>query len=188
MAGLAERLLEHGIRPPRYTGGNQKLVCPQCSHTRRKRSDACLSLTIDGDRALWKCHHCQWSGAVNRRDDYKRQRCRPAPVKPTATPGGFWPSPDRSSAQGTAWAASNAASRISRRYRPALLPVPNPRRAIAVVNFARADSTRGVRAIFISRSVRTRTTSAKSRCCSASAETRALESECKPSRSPSDRR
>jgi twinkle protein len=89
MATLAERLLEHGIRPSDYRESSQKLVCPKCSHTRRKRGDPCLSLTIESDRALWKCHHCGWSGAVNEREDYRLQRRRTAttPVKPTATPG-----------------------------------------------------------------------------------------------------
>ena len=88
MATFAERLLAHGIRPRHYCEGNQKLVCPKCSHTRRKRGDPCLSLTIDGDRAVWLCHHCEWSGAVNEREDHRPHRRRPAAaVKPTATPG-----------------------------------------------------------------------------------------------------
>jgi twinkle protein len=51
-----------------------------------------LSLTIDGDRALWNCHHCGWSGAVSEREN-PRSSSRPerrrsaAPVKPTTTPG-----------------------------------------------------------------------------------------------------
>src|SRR5215471_6217010 len=88
MASLAERLLAHGIRPRRYTDGDQKLVCPKCSHTRWKQSDPCLSLTIDGDRAVWLCHHCHWSGVVNEREDHRSHRRRPvAPVKPSTTPG-----------------------------------------------------------------------------------------------------
>jgi twinkle protein len=91
MAMLPELLLAQGLRPCRYVDGNQKLVCPKCSHTRKHRSDPCLSLTIDGDQALWKCHHCGWSGAVSDREDERRtrgQRRRPAaPVKPIKTPG-----------------------------------------------------------------------------------------------------
>jgi hypothetical protein len=30
------------------------------SKVRRKRNDPCLSLTIEGDRPVWFCHHCQW--------------------------------------------------------------------------------------------------------------------------------
>jgi twinkle protein len=95
MATLAELLLEHGIRPRDYREGNHKILCPRCSHSRKHRSDPCLSLTIEGDEALWKCHHCGWSGAVNERDAQRRirrQRGRPAaPVKPKQIPGN--PSP-----------------------------------------------------------------------------------------------
>jgi twinkle protein len=90
MATLAEELLAHGIRPRTYGEGNHKLACPKCSHTRRKRSDPCLSLTIDGDQALWLCHHCQWSGAVNDRNEQystRHRRQRPAvPIKPMRAP------------------------------------------------------------------------------------------------------
>jgi twinkle protein len=94
MAILAERLLGHGIRPRSYREGGQKLLCPKCSHTRRHKSDPCLSLTIKRDEAVWLCHHCGWSGAVNERENrhsFRSQRRRPAPVKPTATPGDATP-------------------------------------------------------------------------------------------------
>jgi twinkle protein len=85
---LAELLLDHGIRPRRYADGDQKLVCPRCSHTRKHRSDPCLSLTIARNEAIWKCHHCEWSGAVNERENHRQPRRRPvAPIKPTARPG-----------------------------------------------------------------------------------------------------
>src|SRR5215469_5449713 len=87
---LAERLLEHGIRPRGYRDGSQKLVCPRCSHIRKHKSDPCLTLTTDRDGAVWNCHHCGWSGAVSEREDrpsFRPQPRRPAPVKPTVTPG-----------------------------------------------------------------------------------------------------
>ena len=49
MATLAERLLEHGIRPRSYAIGNHKLLCPKCSLSRKNKSDPCLSLTIEDD-------------------------------------------------------------------------------------------------------------------------------------------
>jgi twinkle protein len=88
MAILAELLLEHGIRLRAYGEGNQKIPCPDCSHTRRKRNEPCLSVTIERDRAIWLCHHCRWSGAVNQRADHRPRRRQPVrTVKPTATPG-----------------------------------------------------------------------------------------------------
>src|SRR5437868_14449648 len=50
---LQEQLLQQGIRPKRYTSGDQKTLCPKCSHTRKDRKDPCLSLTIDGESAVW---------------------------------------------------------------------------------------------------------------------------------------
>jgi twinkle protein len=88
MATLAEFLLEHGIRTRAYLEGDQKLPCPRCSRDRKKPNDPCLSLTIDGDRAVWNCHHCGWSGAVSERDNDRppRHRQPPAPPRPTSAP------------------------------------------------------------------------------------------------------
>jgi len=38
--------------------GEIKTLCPQCSHTRKKNTDPCLSVnTID---MIWFCQHCNW--------------------------------------------------------------------------------------------------------------------------------
>ena len=38
--------------------GEIKTLCPQCSHTRKKNTDPCLSVnTID---MVWFCQHCNW--------------------------------------------------------------------------------------------------------------------------------
>src|SRR5215469_5457804 len=88
MPTLAEGLLAHSIRPRAYREGNYKLPCPQCSDARRKRKEPCLSLKIEGDRAVWLCHHCGWRGDVNDSEDDRPHRRRPvAAVKPTASPG-----------------------------------------------------------------------------------------------------
>src|SRR5215831_659576 len=83
---LAEQLLQQGIRPTRYTSGDQKLLCPKCSHTRKNRRDPCLSLTIDGESAVWNCHNCGWAGAVR---DEARQATRPraTAARPSRAPG-----------------------------------------------------------------------------------------------------
>lgn len=125
MSTLAELLLAHGIRPRTHGDGDQKLACPRCSHTRRKRSDPCLSLAIDGDRAVWHCHHCGWSGAVNERErkSTRRQNARPAtPIRPTKAP-------DQATAAVLAWLAKRGVSEatiqrnrvgVSREYIPEL--------------------------------------------------------------------
>ena len=47
------------------TSGQEKTKCPQCSHRRRKSFDLCLSVNID--EGVWHCHHCGWSGSLNKR-------------------------------------------------------------------------------------------------------------------------
>lgn len=85
---IAEKLNEHGIKLRNYTMGTQKTTCPECSHTRRNKSDLCLSVKIDeNDGAVWRCHHCEWKGNIagngirsyaSRPIEYKK----PAPVTP----------------------------------------------------------------------------------------------------------
>ena len=61
MKTASQILAEHRIA----RAGNKSAyvtVCPQCSHTRRKKRDRCLSVLIDGKGARWCCHHCQWHG------------------------------------------------------------------------------------------------------------------------------
>src|SRR5215813_14095751 len=36
--------------------------CPECSHTRTKSRVKCLSVNID--KGLWCCHHCDWAGSL----------------------------------------------------------------------------------------------------------------------------
>jgi twinkle protein len=49
-----------GINTRGRVSGSVKTLCPQCSHTRKKQRDPCLS--VDLDRSLWNCQHCGWHG------------------------------------------------------------------------------------------------------------------------------
>ncbi|MCV5968683.1 hypothetical protein, partial [Lactococcus petauri] len=44
------------------TTGEAQCLCPQCSHTRKKKTDKCLSVNLD--KGNWFCHHCGWKGAL----------------------------------------------------------------------------------------------------------------------------
>ena len=44
------------------TTGEVQCTCPQCSHTRKKKTDKCLSVNLD--KGTWFCHHCGWKGAL----------------------------------------------------------------------------------------------------------------------------
>lgn len=65
MADVRSALSEHGIRIRDDKTGSHKTTCPNCSSSRRKKADPCLSVTVEADgRAVWNCHHCGWSGAT----------------------------------------------------------------------------------------------------------------------------
>lgn len=42
--------------------GNHRVICPKCSHTRKKKGDRCLSVTVEHDGATWNCWHCGFTG------------------------------------------------------------------------------------------------------------------------------
>lgn len=44
------------------TTGEVQTICPQCSHTRKKKTDKCLSVNLD--KSNWFCHHCGWKGVL----------------------------------------------------------------------------------------------------------------------------
>jgi twinkle protein len=46
------------------TSGEVQCICPQCSHTRKKKSDKCLSVNLN--KESWFCHHCGWKGSLQR--------------------------------------------------------------------------------------------------------------------------
>ena len=59
---ISEILSDLKIHPRTYSNGSQRVKCPDCSHTRKKKHDRPLALTIEPDKILWYCHHCGWSG------------------------------------------------------------------------------------------------------------------------------
>ncbi len=51
----------YGINvPSNKIAGEYQTTCPKCSPNRKKKSDKCLSVNLD--KQVWKCHHCNWSG------------------------------------------------------------------------------------------------------------------------------
>ena len=57
---------DHGIYV-KGSGGQEKVICPKCSHQRRKGSGPCLSVSID--EGVWNCHHCGWKGTLHKKAD-----------------------------------------------------------------------------------------------------------------------
>lgn len=64
---IIDKLAEKNIRLKSYSLGNHKTICPQCSHTRKKKQDPCLSVSIEADEAKWNCHNsgCDFAGMVS---------------------------------------------------------------------------------------------------------------------------
>ena len=93
---IDELLFAEGIRVKSARMGTTKILCPKCSASRKKKTDPCLSVTIEPSGAVWKCHNCGWAGGVSDRQEghtyqdggFRRSRPRPTPIKPHFIPQG----------------------------------------------------------------------------------------------------
>jgi hypothetical protein len=64
-------------------------TCPECSAERRKKWARCLSITVQDDRAVFCCHHCEARGLIwrdggvslSRAEQTKRQKTAAAAVR-----------------------------------------------------------------------------------------------------------
>ena len=43
--------------------GETRTTCPECSHTRKKKNDKCLSVNVT--EGIWYCQHCEWAGSLS---------------------------------------------------------------------------------------------------------------------------
>lgn len=59
---VMDQLARLGITGIRNQNGEQRTLCPQCSHMRRKKRDRCLSVLIDADGFRYNCWHCGFHG------------------------------------------------------------------------------------------------------------------------------
>lgn len=75
---------KYGIDTKGRTHGEFKTLCPQCSHTRKKKNQPCLNVNLD--TGLFHCWHCEWSGkAVDETLSARPQRSK-AWAKPVYAP------------------------------------------------------------------------------------------------------
>lgn len=83
---MVETFNDHGISVGGARSGEVDTLCPQCSHTRKKKTDKCLSVNVD--EGTWFCHHCNWSGGLHsgRRDWSDARKARKVWVKPKYEP------------------------------------------------------------------------------------------------------
>ncbi len=71
---LAQWALNKGV-------SQSKILCPECSasrSTKANRAERCMSLGVDEDRAVYKCHHCGIDGIVPMRK--RREKIIPKPI------------------------------------------------------------------------------------------------------------
>jgi twinkle protein len=57
-------VIREAISEANLSGGQARVRCPMCSHERKKRNEKTLSLTVEGDSILYKCHHCDAGGGL----------------------------------------------------------------------------------------------------------------------------
>jgi len=76
-----DKLIELGITLTK----SGKQTCPQCSPTRKNKSDPCLSVTYGDEAVLYKCHNCDFSGAVFYRSKYEKLKNYTKPQEPKKT-------------------------------------------------------------------------------------------------------
>lgn len=65
-----QKLYELGIKLTK----SGKQTCPQCSASRKNKTDPCLSVTFTDDAVLYKCHNCDWHGAVYYRNKFEQTK------------------------------------------------------------------------------------------------------------------
>lgn len=51
--------------PTGKTTGEIDVLCPKCSHTRKKKDLKCLGVNLDKD--VWNCRHCGWIGYLKKK-------------------------------------------------------------------------------------------------------------------------
>lgn len=70
--------------------GECTTICPRCSHTRKKKTQECLS--VNTDRGIWFCSHCEWKGSLKNGSNGAGRKSKAARLKDiydSAAPG--WP-------------------------------------------------------------------------------------------------
>jgi hypothetical protein len=79
----AEILLNYRITAVSSAIGRYHATCPECSHTRKKKLQKCLGVTISEEGVQFGCNHCEWTGGQLYREKSKadRNRIRPPELK-----------------------------------------------------------------------------------------------------------
>lgn len=60
-------------------------TCPQCSASRRNKLAKCLS--VNTDKGVWLCHHCDWRGSLKSGEERPGKRLYTRPIWNAVAPG-----------------------------------------------------------------------------------------------------
>jgi twinkle protein len=74
---------DFGIELEGKMGIEVQVPCPQCSPNRKKPKARCLS--VNTEKGVWCCHHCDWTGSLRTGPDQPSQRPRVI-IKPSYAP------------------------------------------------------------------------------------------------------
>ena len=78
---MIEEFNQLGIYP-KPAPAEQQLICPKCSHKRKKKTAKVLSVNIE--KGVYCCHHCGWTGNVKFKP--KKEYIKPPDVKTDISP------------------------------------------------------------------------------------------------------
>lgn len=62
---------DFGIDTDMDFAGEKKLLCPECSHTRKKKTGKCLNVNVE--KGVWHCFHCGYSGTIKTGIEFKSE-------------------------------------------------------------------------------------------------------------------
>lgn len=71
---------DYGIDVEGKVSGEVQTTCPECSAGRKKSSDRCLSINLD--KGVWHCHHCNWQGGLQSDKPVYGQKAQYKAIKP----------------------------------------------------------------------------------------------------------
>lgn len=74
---------DFGIELQGRSGVEVQTTCPQCSPHRKKPKARCLS--VNTEKGVWCCHHCEWTGSLKTGTDQPSQKPRII-IKPAYRP------------------------------------------------------------------------------------------------------
>ena len=77
---------DFGIELPLGRSGEVDVLCPKCSHLRRREHQRHKCLSVNADEGTWFCHNCGWKGALpadDWRKPYREPRTYRKPVMPS---------------------------------------------------------------------------------------------------------